>query len=210
MSKKIIIPFAIVVAIVIVSFLLFNTLESYFTTLLNDVSKHRGTYSGISMLVLAFDIVLPVPSSIVMYMNGYVLGMGYGSLTSLTALMVSSLAGYYIGKFTSFSIRSEHDERANSILTRYGMVAVLLSRGIPVLSESVCVVCGYNGMPLQKYLLLNLAGYAPLCMLYAFCGSQGYDQGIFLLSLGCSLGISAAFWYGRSMISKKHEKPAAA
>lgn len=206
MSKKIIVPFAIVIAIVIVTFLLFDNLEAYFTTLLKNVSKYQSTYAGISILVLASDIVLPVPSSIVMYMNGYVLGIVYGSLISLLALMVSSLAGYYIGKFASISTRSKSDKRADRILARYGIVAILISRGIPILSESICIVCGYNSMQLQRYLLLNLIGYVPLCLLYAFCGSLGYNQGTFLLSFGCSLIVSAFFWYCGSKISKKQDR----
>lgn len=208
MSKKIIFPFVIVAVIINGSFLLFQNFEAYFITLLNNISNHPGKYSCVSFLALVSDIVLPVPSSIIMYMNGYVLGVAYGSLTSLLSLMASSLAGYYIGKIASISIGNKKDEHANRILARYGMSAILITRGIPVLSESICIVCGYNRMLLKKYLLLNLAGYAPLSLIYAFCGSLGYDHSTFLLSFSCSLIVSAAFWYIGRMISKKSENAA--
>ena len=74
-------------------------------------------------------------------------------------------------------------------------MAILITRGIPVLSESICVVCGYNKMPLKQYVLMNIIGYLPLCILYATFGHAGYNGQHFLLSFGLSLLVSAAFWY---------------
>ncbi len=204
MNRKIVLPFFIVSTLIIITFLLFNNLENYFSDLLQRASAHRGTFAAVSFWVLASDIVLPVPSSIVMYMNGYILGAMNGSAISLLSLMVSSVAGYYIGKFTSMGLKSKADDKAANILSRYGMAAILISRGIPILSESVCVLCGYNKMPFRQYLILNLVGYIPLCLLYAFCGSLGYDQNTFLLSFACSLVLSALFWFaGKYFIKPK-------
>ncbi|MDZ4756979.1 MAG: hypothetical protein SGJ10_02415, partial [Bacteroidota bacterium] len=87
-------------------FLIFENLETYFTNLLQGSSKHILTYSLVSFIVLASDIILPVPSSIVMYTNGYVLGMAGGSAISLAALMVGSVVGYYLGKYTSIGLKT--------------------------------------------------------------------------------------------------------
>jgi uncharacterized membrane protein YdjX (TVP38/TMEM64 family) len=202
MLKKIAIPFLISATVIIITFLLFGDLEAFFINLLNNAAKHPGTYSFISFLVLASDIILPVPSSIVMYTNGFVLGLAGGSFISLVALMVGSVVGYYLGKFTLLGTKGKSDQKADQVLSRYGVASVLISRGIPIISESISIVCGYNRMPFKTYFILNLVGYIPLCLLYAFCGSVGYNQDTFLISFGCSLLISAAFW----LVGKKFLK----
>ena len=45
----------------------------------------------------------------------------------------------------------------------------------------------------MPFLLLNLAGYIPVCLLYAYFGSIGYDRDSFLLTFGASLLVAALF-----------------
>ncbi|HPP88311.1 MAG TPA: hypothetical protein PLM75_10680, partial [bacterium] len=95
-------------------------MESYFSALLRDVSANHVAYSFISFLVLTSDIVLPVPSSIVMYLNGYVLGILIGSLVSLISLLVSSIIGYFVGRLTSLGLKVKSERNANEVLAKYG------------------------------------------------------------------------------------------
>lgn len=204
MKKNLLYPFLITIISIIIVFLAFENLEAYFSDKLNALSKYPVQFAMLSFGILMADIVLPVPSSIVMYVNGYVLGIPMGALVSLLALLIGSLIGYYLGKFTSRGLKAKTDERTHTLLAKYGALAILMSRGIPILSESICIVCGYNNMPLKKYLILNLIGYIPLCVLYAFCGSIGYDENNFLISFVCSLFISVSFWFfGRAFFVDK-------
>jgi uncharacterized membrane protein YdjX (TVP38/TMEM64 family) len=201
MWRKIGIPFLVSCIVVIITFLVFENLEAFFINALNNVSQHKEVYSLVSFLVLASDIILPVPSSIVMYTNGYILGLIAGSFISLVAVMIGAIVGYYLGKMTSLGIKAKEDENAERVLLKYGTMSILISRGIPILSESICIVCGYNKMPLKLYLILNLIGYIPVCLVYGFFGSAGYDKNTFLISFGCSLLISALFWFlGKKML----------
>lgn len=197
--QKPFLPYIIVPTVILVIFVLFKNTETYFTQLLNSLTTNLTVFAIASFGVLMSDIFLPVPSSIVMYLNGYVLGGIAGSLVSIISLLASAVIGYYIGKAASFGLKSKSDQKAHTLLSRYGALSILMTRGIPILSESICVVCGYNKMPFKPYFLFNLLGYFPLCLLYAICGSLGYNKNIFFLSFGCSLLISAAFW-----ISGKH------
>ncbi|MGB3183808.1 MAG: VTT domain-containing protein [Cyclobacteriaceae bacterium] len=193
-GKKLLLPTLVVAVIVIATFLLLPGLEAYFTDLLEGSRQHPGTYALLSGLVLCSDILLPVPSSIVMYTNGYVLGIGGGAALSMLAVMVSSLIGYGLGRFTSYGLRSADDAEAKSMIGRYGPLAILITRGIPILAESVTIVAAYNRMPLRPFLLLHLLGYLPVVLLYAACGSYGYNEQTFLLTFGASLLVAAGFW----------------
>lgn len=193
--KSIIYPFVLTATLIIITFLVFSHLETYFSDTLNALSPYHLQFAIVSFVILASDIILPVPSSIVMYINGYILGLWAGALVSFAGLLVGAVVGYHIGRWSSKGFGIEKNERAQHILSTYGAVAILMSRGIPIISESICIVCGYNKMPFGKYFLFNLIGYIPLSLLYAFCGRLGYDKNTFLLSFGCSLVIAACFWF---------------
>ena len=201
--KKITVPFLITAIIVIITFLLFKDMETFFSNALNEVSHSPYSFASISFMVLTLDIVLPVPSSIVMYINGYVLGVFTGSALSLISLLVGAILGYFLGRLTSAGVKAKSDSTTEAIIAKYGAMAILISRGIPIISESVCIVCGFNKMPLKQYLLFNLIGYLPLCLLYAYCGNVGYDKNTFLLSFGFSVLLTVIFWIvGRAFLLK--------
>ena len=193
--KQIAIPFLVGAFIIIVLYITFGNTELFFERLLKQSSVHASSYAWVSFAALSLDIVLPVPSSIVMYTNGWVLGLMPGALLSSTSLMIGAIVGYYLGKYTSYGLKSKTDPKAQLLINKYGKLAILITRGIPVLSESICMVCGYNKMRLPQYLLFNLIGYLPLSILYAYFGQAGYSHNNFLLSFACSLIIAAAFWF---------------
>jgi uncharacterized membrane protein YdjX (TVP38/TMEM64 family) len=199
--KRELIPFGIAVLVIILTFLCFAELETFFQTQLTLFSINPLKYAAISFFILASDIVLPVPSSVVMFLNGYVLGVIPGSLVSLASLMFSAFIGYFLGRYTALGFKVHNEEKSGFILSKYGAMAILITRGIPILSESICIVCGFNNMPLRTYLLLNLIGYIPLCILYAFFGHFGYEQNLFLYSFAAALLIAVGFWFlGKSVL----------
>lgn len=199
--KKITIPFLITAVIVIITFLLFKDMETFFSNSLNKVSHSPYTFASISFLVLTLDIVLPVPSSVVMYINGYVLGVLAGSALSLISLLAGAILGYFLGKLTSAGVKAKSDSATENIMAKYGAMAILISRGIPIISESVCIVCGFNKMPFKQYVMFNILGYLPLCLVYAYCGNVGYDKNTFLLTFGFSVLLTVIFWIiGRALL----------
>ena len=193
--KKILVPFVVTSAIFLLIFLLFANVEDFFTELLKGSVEQKLWYCFSSFVALTSDILLPVPSSIVMYTNGFILGFFQGMVLSLVSVIIGAYIGYYLGRFTSYGLKAKRDQKTDIFLSKYGSTAILVSRGIPILSESVSIVCGYNKMNLKNYLLFNVIGYIPVCLLYAFFGSIGYDKDLFLLTFGCSLCIAALFLF---------------
>lgn len=195
--------FSLFLLIIISLFFLIGDIEKPIITSLQNLQNQKIRFSFISFIFLSCDVVLPIPSSLIMFFNGFVLGSFIGSVVSLLSLMLSALIGYYLGVLTFKSLKPKEDQRANEIIAKYGFLAILMTRGIPIVSESICAACGYNRMPLKSYLVLNFIGYFPLCLLYSFFGSIGYEKNVFLYSFGCSLLISASFWFiGKKYYSK--------
>lgn len=195
-------PLGIVIAGIILIFLAFGSVENDMTRWLNECQHQPKLFTAVSFFVLISDIVLPVPNSIVMYLNGYVLGWGLGTILSMLSLMIGALVGYYLGKlfYTRFN---KNNEAALNLINKYGPLIIILTRGLPILSESVCIVCGFNKMKLKNYLILNLAGYLPIALLYSIFGSYGKENDVFLLAFGLSFVVSTVFWLlGKSALIK--------
>ena len=201
--KKILIPLAVTSIFITALYLLFENIEPFFGDLLSQVKDNPFDYASLSFIILVSDIILPVPSSIIMYSNGAILGMLNGFLLSLISVILSSLIGYFIGRGSSAILKSEVDISAKQILEKYGYAAILITRGIPIISESVCIVCGFNRYNFVVYLALNVAGYIPICLIYAYFGSTAANQNLFFISLGSSLLISFLLWaFGKKLIGR--------
>lgn len=193
--KRIYWPFLLSVFIVTAVFVMFNNLEVQFQSILQGFQERSFEYIIYSILILSSDIILPVPSSIVMYLNGFVLGIYLGFATSYIAVTISVIAGYYIGSSVSYGLSKHQNAEAKQLIEKFGFFAIIISRGIPILSESVCIVCGYNKYNFKLYLILNLIGYIPICLIYAYFGNLGADEGQFLLSFASAIVISAMLWF---------------
>lgn len=201
--KSITYPLAISISIVLITFAIFDKMDINFSDVLHQLKEHPIQYGIASFMVLASDIVLPVPSSIVLYINGYFLGVLFGALVSISGLMVGCIIGYFLGKASSNIFKSERNKKADPILELYGPPAIFLTRGIPILSESICFVCGYNKVNFKHYLLFNFIGYLPICLLHAIFGNLGYQSSsAFLISFVFSIGISLVFWFfGKKLLA---------
>ncbi len=195
-------PILIVAILIIASFLLFGDIEEYFLYILDEAREQQLLFSVLSFLILASDILLPVPSSIIMFINGYVLGVVYGALISLAALMVGSIIGYYLGKFSFIGLGKKKNQSAVALMESYGLLAIVISRGLPVLAETISIVCGYNQMNFRRYLLYSFIGYIPICFLYSFFGQIGQEKNLFLFTFLLSLLLAA----GLFVIARKYFK----
>ncbi|GEM_PF-454661 len=205
--KKPLIVFGVSVVLIILVFVAFEPLEHQMHELLVSLTDHRLTYALASFSILSLDVVLPVPSSIVMYLNGGVLGVALGSGLSLLSAVLTSVIGFYLGSF--FQKRGKavpgntETGQAETLLHRYGGLAILVSRGIPILSESIAITAGASGVSFRYYFLLNVLGYLPVVLTYGIFGSLGTSENSFLWSFACSILVSGLFWMlGRRKIEQ--------
>lgn len=129
-------------------------------------------------LLLAGDLFLPVPSSVVMTLCGAVCGFFGGFLVSLSAAVFSAGLGYGLcrwkgrGMFRRLIHTEAESRHAEAWIERYGAWGVVLSRGIPMLTEVISCLCGLAGMPPRRFIGLTLLGTVPVCAVYAYAGSR--------------------------------------
>lgn len=115
--------------------------------------------------LLAVDLALPIPSSLVGTALGARLGFWFGFISCWVGMMAGNIAGYYFGRLSP--------QRFATALPREPTVAILfLSRPVPVAAEAAALAAGAIRLPLRPFMAscaLGNAVYASaLCANAAF------------------------------------------
>lgn len=190
-SKKILFSFIVVSISILVVFALFGSFESFTENLLSAYSTEPLKYLVSSFVILASDVIMPVPSTIVMYLNGYVLGVVQGALLSWVSLMLSSILAYVIGRYNPWS---RVQVGADDTLLKVGPYAIIVTRCIPVLAETISILGGIIHYPFKKFIIYHGIGYVPICVLFSYFGTYAMVNNQFVLALGISVGVTVLLW----------------
>ncbi len=167
------------VAIAALMLAMFGLAQALGIPLLTDESPDLGG-AGAGAAVLSFgllvgDVVLPVPSSGVMTVNGALFGPAGGALLSWVASTTAACVAWAIGRrggplLVRVGARPGR-ERAAAALDRRGLVAVAVSRPVPILAETVAVLAGASGMPFRRFAIAAIVGALPPAVAYALAGA---------------------------------------
>jgi len=154
---------------------------------------------AIIITLLAVDILLPVPSSFVMLASGALFGVGWGSVVSL----VGSIGGEWFGfelvrrfgaPVATRLVGHEDLQRLSSLMTRHGAAAVVATRALPVVMETMSVVAGLSAMPRRTFLGASLLGTVPVAVVYAWAGASSRDTGSLIPAIVMLIAVTAAGW----------------
>lgn len=159
-----------------------------------------GVLAGVAGVgLLVSDVVLPVPSSLVMVVHGALFGVAIGTALSLLGGVGSALAGYGLGRVGGppllRSVCSEAERvRADLLVRRWGLLAVTATRPVPLLAETVAVVVGASRLGLVRTTVAAVAGSLPAALLYAVAGSWDIGAPSGLVVFAIVIAIAASLW----------------
>lgn len=142
--------------------------------------KNAGWIFGMGLLVS--DILLPVPATGIMAALGAVYGLVPGSCISFAGSMLAGLAGYGAArlpgkKAVRYLATDPEMERFKAFFDRYGGYAVILSRTVPILPETISILAGLSRMEFPRFLAALAAGTLPVSVLFTWMGTgQGLGQ----------------------------------
>lgn len=193
-------------ALILVPFVLF---EDQFNALAGRVVSGDVSpwYSATAIaLLLAADVFLPVPSSILAAASGMVLGFVWGAVTVWVGMTAACVLGYTFGARAASAARRFVGEagmaRASNLATRYGAYALLLSRPVPVLAEASVIFAGIVRQPFIRFLRLTAWSNAGVALGYAAIGAYSMSVDSFLLAfLGAIAVPGLAMLAGRLWLS---------
>ncbi len=143
-----------------------------------------GGYAGIAVLMAINSAGIPLPSEIIIPFSGYLVYLGRFNLFLVaTAGMVGcnlgSAIGYWIGakggrplveRYGKWILMSQHDlDRMGWFFAKYGSIAVLLARMMPVVQTFISIPAGIARMPRLRFHIYTSIGSWTwyICLAYA-------------------------------------------
>jgi uncharacterized membrane protein YdjX (TVP38/TMEM64 family) len=160
---------------------------------------------GVGLLV--GDVVLPVVSSAIMLAHGWLFGVWGGTALNLLGSVACGIVGMAIGRlggpWLNRLLPASEAARARALLARHGLAALIFTRPVPLLAETLALAAGAGGLPWRRALPALVLGCLPPSLLYAMAGAWqapgwGSNVGIFLLVMALT-GI--AWFLGRPIKS---------
>jgi uncharacterized membrane protein YdjX (TVP38/TMEM64 family) len=183
--------------------LLFLVVEALGVPLLTDpapwLSQGGALAAAVGVGLLVADVLLPVPSSLVMVAHGALFGVVGGTLLSLLGSVGAALFGFAIGRrggrLMERLVTPAERERADRLLKRWGALAIIVTRPVPLLAETVAIMAGTSSLGWGRAALAALAGSLPPALLYAITGASVANLQHITLVFGLVILIASAFWF---------------
>lgn len=164
--------------------------------------------AAISVGLLTSDVLVPLPSSLVMVTNGAVFGLFYGTILSLLGGIGSAILGFALGRrgspLLSRYITAEEHSRAEALLSRWGLVAIIVTRPIPILAESVVILAGTSSIGWCQMILASSIGLLPIALLYAATGAFAASIGNGMIAFALSIVMAGVFWWATHYLNPHH------
>jgi membrane protein DedA with SNARE-associated domain len=147
---------------------------------------------GIFALMALSSACIPIPSEVVMLFAGFAVAdpsqSGSSHHMTMTGIVLAGLLGTMVGSWFAYGVGrggrlelfERHGaklhigpaqiERADRFFQRYGEVAVLFGRMIPLVRAFVSLPAGISRMPLGRFTVFSLIGTIPWVLALAFAG----------------------------------------
>lgn len=150
--------------------------------------------------LLAADVFLPIPSSLIMVLSGAVFGVWWGSLLGFAGSIGGEWLGFELARryglgWSSRMVGDEQEiQRLNAVLAKHGAAAVAVTRALPVVMETMSVVAGLSRMGRGTFLAASAIGTAPIVVVYAYAGAASRETGSLVPAVVILVAVAAAGW----------------
>lgn len=199
--------------VMIASFmLLFLLVETLDVPLLTDpapwMSRGGVLAAIIGVGLLIADVVLPVPSSLVMILHGALFGVWVGTLLSLAGSVGAALFGFALGRrggpLLARVVSAEERARADRLIKRWGALAILVTRPVPIMAETVAIMAGASPLGWGRTAVAAFAGSLPAALLYALTGAAAASLRTEVLIFALVILIASFFWLVARWVEPEH------
>lgn len=187
---------ALAVAVPLVPWLLVGARLDHAVAAWLDPPPPPAILAAAEVGVLAADILLPVPSSLVTTLGGASLGVLAGTACGWLGMTIGSLAGWWLGRVAGIRRLARLDPADRAALAarqrRYGPLLVVVTRPLPILAEAAALVAGAAGMPARVFLVAAAASNLAIAFAWSLAGSLGREADSLQWVAVASLAVPAA------------------
>jgi membrane protein DedA with SNARE-associated domain len=203
---------AILVGIVVVPFILWGDAFDALAHRLISLEVSALAIAGAGIALLASDVFLPVPSSVVISLMGGLIGVAAAIAAGALGLSLGCVAGYLLGKRLGRSVTEQQMGREDygqltRMLDRHGAVMLAACRPVPVLAEASVIAAGIAGMPMAKTLAITGASNVGVAGVYALLGASAGGLFEFALVLVAALVLPGLLMLGSHFLLHRSEHP---
>ena len=146
-----------------------------------------GGYLSVVLLMAIQSACIPIPSEVIMPLAGYALAHTQGQLIILATVAslasnLGSIPAYWVGarggrpmveRYGSYLLLSRHDlDRVDSFFVRFGSLAVLIGRMLPIIRTFIAFPAGVAKMNLVRFHIYTFIGSWPWCYALAYVGMK--------------------------------------
>jgi uncharacterized membrane protein YdjX (TVP38/TMEM64 family) len=187
-------PMIVVLAVPIVPFLFFG---QQIEAALVAWKEHPPAPWLVALAVvglLATDIFLPIPSSLVSTLAGWQLGAVLGALAAWAGMNLGAAIGFALARqwgrpFVARLTRAGDLERTSLLARRFGPALLVLGRGVPVLAEATVLLVGMHGLSWRAFLPPVLLANLGLAIAYTALGTVAERYQWLPLALAVSIAL---------------------
>jgi uncharacterized membrane protein YdjX (TVP38/TMEM64 family) len=191
-------PALALLAFILVPFAVFESDMNSWAEAFLDSGPSKPMLATVIAALLASDVFLPVPSSMVSTAAGYLLGFVPASLISWGGLTAGCGLGYFAGSWAGGASAgrfvSESDlAQVAAARERYGDWMLVLFRAVPVLAEASVIFAGFTRMPAARFFAITAPANLGISVAYAAVGAFALDTGSFSLAFAGAILVPAVF-----------------
>lgn len=184
---------ALVLLIPVVPFLLFH---QQIDVQIQDWLRQGPTPSmliGWLVGLLATDVFLPVPSSLVSTAAGAQLGWPVATLATWIGMNLGAVVGYVAGRSCGSlaqRLADPHDlEQMNRLANQHGAWLLVLTRALPLLAEATVLLMGINRLPWRRFLPPVVLSNLGVAIAYSALGHVSTENEWLPFALAVSVAI---------------------
>ena len=158
-----------------------------------------GPFAGVlGVALLVADSVLPVASSVVMVSLGSLYGPAGGIALALFGRLGCFLVGFAVGRRAGgrllSAVPAAQRLRAEALLARRGAFAVVVTRPLPILGDTVAILAGGSYMSWRTGALAATVGSLPEAVAYSMAGALAASNANAAVVWSAFIGVAGAFW----------------
>ena len=187
-------PMIAVLLVPIIPFLLFGAQVDAWWQQWQENPPAPPIVAAMVVGLLATDIFLPIPSSLVSTLAGWELGVWYGTVAAWVGMSLGAILGFAIarqwgGPLVAWLTRPADLERTARLVERYGPAILVIGRGVPVLAEASVLILGMHGLTWRQFLPPVLLSNLGLAVAYAAFGRFSQHYQLLPLALAVSIAL---------------------
>lgn len=175
----------LLICAIVVPFLIWgDIIESSILTLQGQIDGATA-FGVVIALVLSIDVFLPVPSSLIMVLSGATIGLFWSTAFCWLGLSIGSILGYAFGRGLAPSLLPRlfdkaELENAQSVTDKVGFLALISTRAIPVLAETMVIAAGAVSYSFPRFLIACLPANLGLAFIYSLVGNLALGASSFV------------------------------